>query len=56
VDRSGGRTDVGVPFSALAAIDLPIWDPAECPLCAQQVPVVKPGSRPTPPSPSTHAG
>ena len=50
VDRSGGRTDVGVPFSALAAIDLPIWDPTACPLCAQQVPVVKPGSRPTPSS------
>ncbi len=49
VDRSGGRTDVGVPFHALAAIDLPIWDPADCPLCARQVPVVKPGSRPTPP-------
>ncbi|MBL8140675.1 MAG: orotate phosphoribosyltransferase [Acidobacteria bacterium] len=50
VDRSGGRTDVGVPFSALAAIDLPIWDPTACPLCAQQVPVVKPGSRPIPSS------
>lgn len=48
VDRSGGRTDVGVPFRALASLDLPTWDPAVCPLCAQQVPIVKPGSRPTP--------
>ena len=48
VDRSGGTSAVGVPFRALASINLPIWDPNACPLCAQQVPIVKPGSRPTP--------
>lgn len=47
VNRSGGRADVGVPLVSLVAIDLPTWDEAACPLCAQGLPVVKPGSRPT---------
>jgi len=46
VNRSGGKADLGVPFVSLLAIDLPTWDEASCPLCAQGVPVVKPGSRP----------
>jgi orotate phosphoribosyltransferase len=46
IDRSGGRVDVGVPRTALATLDAVAWDPAECPLCKQGVPVVKPGSRP----------
>jgi orotate phosphoribosyltransferase len=45
VDRSGDSTDLGVPFHALLRINLPTYDPAACPLCAQGVPVVKPGSR-----------
>jgi orotate phosphoribosyltransferase len=47
VNRSGGKADLGVPLVSLLAIDLPTWDEAACPLCAQGVPVVKPGSRPT---------
>ena len=47
VDRSGGTIDVGVPSHALIQLDVPAYDPAKCPLCAQGVPVVKPGSRPT---------
>ena len=46
VDRSGGTIDVGVPSHALIQLDVPAYDPARCPLCAQGVPVVKPGSRP----------
>jgi orotate phosphoribosyltransferase len=46
VDRSGGRPDVDVPFHALLAVDLPTYAPDACPLCAQGMPVVKPGSRP----------
>ena len=46
VDRSGGRTTLGVPFSALLEIDLPTYEPDSCPLCAKGLPVVKPGSRP----------
>jgi orotate phosphoribosyltransferase len=47
VNRSGGRADVGVPLVSLVSVDLPTWEESACPLCAQGVPVVKPGSRPT---------
>ncbi len=45
VDRSGGRAELGVPLSALLPMSLPTYEEAFCPLCAQGVPVVKPGSR-----------
>jgi orotate phosphoribosyltransferase len=46
IDRSGGTADVGVPRVALATLRVPAWDAAECPLCRQGIPLVKPGSRP----------
>jgi orotate phosphoribosyltransferase len=50
VDRSAPgmarATDLGVPFVTLLNIDLPTYEPDKCPLCAQGLPVVKPGSRP----------
>ena len=52
VDRSNpstgaGRADVGgVPYVGLLEINLPTYEPEQCPLCAQGTPVVKPGSRP----------
>jgi orotate phosphoribosyltransferase len=46
IDRSGGTADVGVPRVALATLQVPAYDPAECPLCREGIPVVKPGSRP----------
>lgn len=45
IDRSGGRADVGVPRVALATLDVPVHVPSDCPLCAEGVPAVKPGSR-----------
>ncbi len=47
VNRSG-RDDPfePLPYHALLAVDFPTWDPGECPLCAQGVPIEKPGSRP----------
>lgn len=45
VDRSGGRADLGVPRVALATLDPVTWQPEECPLCKQGLPVEKPGSR-----------
>ncbi len=45
IDRSGGRVDLGVPRVALATLDVPTHDPDSCPLCAEGVPAVKPGSR-----------
>lgn len=47
IDRSAGKADVGVPRVALATLEVTAWDPATCPLCAQGLPVIKPGSRPT---------
>ena len=47
IDRSGGRSDVGVPRVALATLDVPAVSPADCPLCARGLPAVKPGSRKT---------
>jgi len=37
VDRTAGRVDFGVPFFACLTLELPSYDPVECPLCAQQV-------------------
>ena len=47
VDRSGGQSSLGVPYRALLDVSLPTYEPAACPLCAQGLPVVKPGSRQT---------
>src|SRR5882672_11224429 len=47
VDRSpSGSLQFDVPFASLLRIDLPTYEQDQCPLCAQGVPVVKPGSRP----------
>jgi orotate phosphoribosyltransferase len=45
IDRSGGQQGLDVPYHALVPISLPTYQPASCPLCAQGIPVVKPGSR-----------
>ena len=45
VDRSGGRVRFEVPLHALLEVVLPTYEPDACPLCAQGMPVVKPGSR-----------
>jgi orotate phosphoribosyltransferase len=39
IDRSGGKVDFGVPLFSPLALDLPTYDPAECPLCAQGIPL-----------------
>jgi orotate phosphoribosyltransferase len=45
VDR-GGAASLDVPFQSLVSVTLPTYEPERCPLCAQGLPVVKPGSRP----------
>jgi orotate phosphoribosyltransferase len=45
VDRSNGSARFEVPFHTLLRIAVPTYEPAACPLCAQGVAVVKPGSR-----------
>ena len=47
IDRSGGKADLTVPRASLATLAVQTWEPEGCPLCAQGVPVVKPGSRPS---------
>jgi orotate phosphoribosyltransferase len=45
IDRSGGCADVGVPRVALETLEAVAYQPDECPLCRQGLPLVKPGSR-----------
>jgi len=45
IDRSNGRADVGVQRIALAELDIPVYEPDSCPLCASGEPAIKPGSR-----------
>jgi orotate phosphoribosyltransferase len=45
IDRSGGVADVGVKRVALLTLEVPTYQPSDCPLCKQGITVVKPGSR-----------
>jgi orotate phosphoribosyltransferase len=45
VNRSGGSATLDVPLYALLDLSLPTYDPDTCPLCANGVPIQKPGSR-----------
>ncbi len=45
IDRSSGKAEVGVPRSALATLDVPSVEPANCEACKRGEPAIKPGSR-----------
>lgn len=45
VDRTGGKIDFGAPLFSVISMEIESWDEADCPLCKEGVPVVKPGSR-----------
>ena len=45
VDRTGGKIDFGVPISSVISIDVESYTAEECPLCKENLPLVKPGSR-----------
>ena len=45
IDRSNGRAELGIPRVALETLNPTTYDPADCPLCRQGVPLSKPGSR-----------
>jgi len=47
VDRSAGKVRFDVPFAAAFSMDVITYQPEDCPLCQQGVPLVKPGSRKT---------
>ena len=46
IDRSDGRTDLGVPLIALAELELPVYPPDRVPPELAALPAIKPGSRP----------
>lgn len=45
IDRSNGEVNFGVPFHPLLQLNIKVYQPEECPLCAADIPLVKPGSR-----------
>jgi orotate phosphoribosyltransferase len=45
LDRSGGKTGFDYRFEALASVTAKTFNPSDCPLCKQNLPLVKPGSR-----------
>lgn len=45
VDRSGGKVDFGLPTEALMELTIPTYQPDECPLCQNGVPLTQRGSR-----------
>lgn len=46
VDRNPGDLQLDVPFSAIARLEFPTYDPSHCALCQSGSQPVKPGSRP----------
>ncbi len=45
VDRSNGKIDFGYPLNSVLKLEAKAYEPDECPLCKQGLPLVKPGSR-----------
>lgn len=45
VDRSNGQVEFGVPTKAVLSMEVVSWEAEDCPMCAEGLPVVKPGSR-----------
>ncbi len=45
VDRSNGKVDFGFPQKSTMSLEVVSYLPDECPLCKENIPVYKPGSR-----------
>lgn len=45
MDRSGGTIDLGYRLEALVTLDIQSYDPRDCPLCQQGIPITQRGSR-----------
>jgi orotate phosphoribosyltransferase len=45
IDRSDNPVDFGARFESLAKIKVETFKEGECPLCKNNIPVTKPGSR-----------
>jgi orotate phosphoribosyltransferase len=46
IDRGTDPARLHVPMQTLVHLDVPTYTPEACPMCAKDIPVVKPGSRP----------
>jgi orotate phosphoribosyltransferase len=44
VDRSTRKVDFGAPFFACHQTKVVTYDPVKCPLCAEGIPLIRPGS------------
>jgi orotate phosphoribosyltransferase len=48
IDRTNGTLELNVPAQALLSLQVPTYEPEDCPLCkAGATPAYKPGSRMT---------
>ncbi len=45
VDRSNGKVNFGYPQKSTMKMEVVSYTPDECPLCKENIPLVKPGSR-----------
>ncbi|MBU3941634.1 MAG: orotate phosphoribosyltransferase [Nanoarchaeota archaeon] len=45
IDRSGGKVDFGIRYEKLLTIKMNTYEPDNCPLCKNKIPITKPGSR-----------
>jgi orotate phosphoribosyltransferase len=45
IDRSGGKAELGAPYTALVTLDVPTYSPETCPMCKAGSAPIKPGSR-----------
>jgi len=45
VNRSAGKADFTTKLESLISLEIETFEPEACPLCAQGIPAVKPGSR-----------
>ncbi len=47
INRSGGGFNPGVPVKSVISMELDLYEAADCPLCSENIPSRKPGSRRT---------
>lgn len=45
LDRSGGKVNFSYPIKSLAMVAAETYPPTDCPLCRENIPLLKPGSR-----------
>ena len=45
IDRGTQASRLNVPLVSLVRLEVPVYEPESCPLCARNLPVTKPGSR-----------